>query len=179
MSEVPADQSRDGFPFGSKASSLSSNAESVRTIYPQSKAKRDFRLNPNERWQIGLIACLLIGVLSIAAWLEPDPSGMGTHTQLGLPKCTMAAMTGMRCPGCGMTTSWSLIMDGDLETALATNLGGSILCLLSIFSVPTLLGIAIVGRRTPGGWFSKICAAGVFAGTAIALVQWAWRLFVG
>jgi hypothetical protein len=179
MSEVPVEQSRDGFQFGSKASSVPSNAESAHTIYPQSKAKRDSKLTTKERRHIGLIAFLLIGVLSIAAWLEPDPSGMGTHTQLGLPKCTMAAMTGMRCPGCGMTTSWSLIMDGDLETALATNLGGSILCLLSIFSIPILLGIAIVGRRTPGGWFSKFCVAGVFVGVAIALVQWTWRLVLG
>jgi hypothetical protein len=104
---------------------------------------------------------------------------MGTHTQLGLPKCTMAAMTGLRCPGCGMTTSWSLVMHGEIESALTANLGGAILCLLAIFSVPILLGIAITGRTTPLGWFSKLAMSMVTVALGIAAIQWGMRLMWG
>jgi hypothetical protein len=48
-------------------------------------------------------------VLGIAAWLEPDPSGVGTHTQLGLSGCAMLTWTGWPCPMCGMTTTFSLL----------------------------------------------------------------------
>jgi hypothetical protein len=91
----------------------------------------------------------------------------------------MAAMTGLRCPGCGMTTSWSLVMHGDVETALATNFGGTVLCLLAIFSVPILLGIAITGRTTPLGWFSKLAMGVVTVSLTIAAVQWMMRLMWG
>ncbi|MCK6502347.1 DUF2752 domain-containing protein [Myxococcota bacterium] len=46
-------------------------------------------------------------VLAVARWLSPDPSGMGTHRQLGLGGCAMLTGTGVPCPMCGMTTTFS------------------------------------------------------------------------
>lgn len=43
----------------------------------------------------------------IALWLTPNPSGHGTHTQLGLPPCPSMLLTSRPCPGCGLTTSFS------------------------------------------------------------------------
>lgn len=148
-------------------------------IEPISRKDPTRPLHSNERRGLALLAGTLFALLAVSAWLTPDPSGMGTHTQLGLPKCTMAAMTGLRCPGCGMTTSWSLVMHGDVETALATNFGGTVLCLLAIFSVPILMGIAITGRTTPLGWFSKLAMGVVTVALAIAAVQWMMRLMWG
>jgi hypothetical protein len=57
---------------------------------------------------VGLTLALPSGlVLGIARWLQPDPSGMGTHQQLGLGGCAMLTGTGVPCPMCGMTTTFS------------------------------------------------------------------------
>ena len=63
-------------------------------------------------------------MLATARGLTPDPSGMGTHRQLGLPACSSLALFGVRCPGCGMTTSWSLATRGRIAEAAAVNAGG-------------------------------------------------------
>lgn len=161
------------------ANTLRNPSATSQVIEPMSRKDPTRPLHSNERRGLALFAGALIGLLAVSAWLTPDPSGMGTHTQLGLPKCTMAAMTGLRCPGCGMTTSWSLVMHGEIESALTANLGGAILCLLAIFSVPILLGIAITGRTTPLGWFSKLAMSMVTVALVIAAIQWGMRLMWG
>lgn len=73
-----------------------------------------------------------IVLLAIALNLEPSPQGLGTHQQLGLPPCSMRVMFGIRCPGCGMTTSWSHFMHGNWITSMQVNLGGFLLALASV-----------------------------------------------
>ncbi|MEI6524493.1 MAG: DUF2752 domain-containing protein, partial [Planctomycetota bacterium] len=85
------------------------------------------RLGAAERGSLAILAAGLIFVLGIAAWLTPNPSGLGTHQQLGLPPCTSLMVLGIRCPACGMTTSWALMIEGRIPEALAANLGGSLL----------------------------------------------------
>ena len=58
-------------------------------------------LDKKERICLAVLTAGLVAVLSIAAWLAPDPSGLGTHQQLGLPACTSVAILGIRCPACG------------------------------------------------------------------------------
>jgi hypothetical protein len=53
----------------------------------------------------------------IALWLHPSPIGHGTHVQLGLPPCASVLVFDRPCPGCGMTTSWSAVVHGDLAGA--------------------------------------------------------------
>jgi len=144
--------------------------------YPTAESGHARVLSWNERIQLGCAAGGLIAILALAAWLRPDPNGMGTHTQLGLPPCTLSSLTGLRCPGCGMTTSWALVMDGDFETALGTNLGGTLLCCLSMISSPWLLAMAISGQRSRDGWFTWFAMLGVAAALGIAIIEWIWRL---
>ena len=57
---------------------------------------------------IGLMLLLPTGtVLGTALSLTPDPAGMGTHRQLGLGSCAILSMTGLPCPMCGMTTTFT------------------------------------------------------------------------
>ena len=57
---------------------------------------------------VGLLLLLPTGtVLGIALSLTPDPSGMGTHRQLGLGSCAILSATGLPCPMCGMTTTFT------------------------------------------------------------------------
>lgn len=73
------------------------------------------------RW---IHALLLLGVLvmfGIGLYLTPNPSGHGTHQQLGLPPCTIYYLTGRPCPSCGLTTSVSAILHGQFALAWRAN----------------------------------------------------------
>ena len=69
--------------------------------------------------------------------LKPADAGHGTHTQLGLPKCYSVIMFDRPCPGCGMTTSWTSTLHGDLGKATRAHpLGAPI---YSLFTLSALL----------------------------------------
>ncbi len=120
----------------------------------------------------GLLACLLM----IAAWLKPDPAGMGTHTQLGLPGCSMFTFLGIRCPGCGMTTSWAYVMNGNLESAIRANLGGVLLCFIAVVASPLLLCIAFRGKPISNGWVAPLTIISLVAAIVISFIEWLFRL---
>jgi hypothetical protein len=92
----------------------------------------------HERWGLSILIVALTLLLGIAAWLQPDPSGMGTHQQLGLPTCTSVSLLGIRCPACGMTTSWAWMIRGRVDRAMGCNIGGTILFLVAGISIPWL-----------------------------------------
>src|SRR5205085_6174191 len=66
-----------------------------------------------------VIAAGLTALFAVALWLDPYgpggvPLAMGTHRQLGLPPCNFQRLTGLPCPSCGMTTSFALLVRGDV-----------------------------------------------------------------
>ena len=81
-------------------------------------------------------------VLMVARSLSPDPSGMGTHTQLGLGGCGILLTTGVPCPMCGMTTTFSHMAHFELLAALRNQPFGVFLFLLTIFAF--FIGLAEV-----------------------------------
>ena len=55
-----------------------------------------------------ILGCAVaITVLTIAVRLNPDPRGVGTHEQLGLPPCAFLIEHGIPCVSCGMTTAFT------------------------------------------------------------------------
>ncbi|MEM6459528.1 MAG: DUF2752 domain-containing protein [Planctomycetota bacterium] len=88
---------------------------------------------------IGLALALpCLAVLLVAASLDADPAGYGTHTQLGLQPCGFRAATGMPCATCGMTTSFTHAADGRLARAFVTQPAGALLSL--VLAMLTLVG---------------------------------------
>src|SRR5947208_1542702 len=91
-------------------------------------------------WVRGSLLAIAAGlalVFGIAAWLNPYdelglPRRMGTHLQMGLPPCTFREMTGVPCPSCGMTTSFALLMHGDVVNSLRANAVGTLLALFCL-----------------------------------------------
>src|SRR5262249_24172123 len=59
-----------------------------------------------------------------------------THLQLGLPPCTFRSLTGLPCPSGGMTTSFALLMHGDVENSLRANAVGTLLALCGLAFIP-------------------------------------------
>lgn len=92
-------------------------------------------------------AIFLIGaaVLITAGWLHPDPAGHGTHTQLGLPPCGFLVMTGLPCPGCGLTTSFAHMVRLQVGGALQANPFGVPLFLTTLAGTGVALGGLVRG----------------------------------
>lgn len=132
----------------------------------------DARLSPRER-----VASLAIGLVAaapvvIAAFLRPDPSGLGTHVQLGMPTCTWPTALGITCPSCGMTTAFAHAAAGDLLASLRTQPMGFLLAVLA--TAAAMLGMlgAVTGSRL-GYWLCRSPGrAGWWAIGSIALASW-------
>jgi hypothetical protein len=137
------------------------------------------KLTKSERVLAGLFGLFLIALLATASLLTPSTNGFGTHRQLGLPGCTMLTVTGIRCPGCGMTTSWAHTMNGDLMQACSTNLAGTILCGLAIFSSPFLLILSWRGISNRNNWFTWVSITTLVTAFCIAAAEWLIRLASG
>jgi hypothetical protein len=121
----------------------------------------------------------LIAVLLTAAWLKPDPSGRGTHQQLGLPPCTFAYLFGQPCPTCGMTTSWAHAMQGEFAAACRANVGGTLLVLVAMVVAVWTLACTIAGRMLFIQRFDRIGLGVGLIVVAVTLADWARRLLAG
>lgn len=133
-----------------------------------------------------LIASLgggLIALLVVAMTLNPSPKGFGTHTQIKLgnwklQECSFTKLVGVRCPSCGMTTSWAHFVRGHWLQALQANSGGTLLALIAVVSGPWLLVSGILGYwffGHPNEWVVVAIAAAV---VIVTLVDWAIRLSI-
>ncbi len=70
------------------------------------------------------------GVTGIGAFLHPSSAGHGTHEQLGLPPCPSVLLFDRPCPGCGLTTSWTALLHGNLPFALHAHPLGPLMYLI-------------------------------------------------
>jgi hypothetical protein len=103
------------------------------------------------RFALLLITVLLIGVFTLALRLNPydrygEPRRMGTHMEMGLPECTFYEVTGKPCPSCGMTTSFALLMRGDVVNSLKANAVGTLLAVFCLALIPWNLVCVLRGR---------------------------------
>ncbi len=108
-------------------------------------------------------AWMFVTVVGIA--LRPDPQGHGTHQRLGMPPCPSVLLFDRPCPGCGLTTSWTALLHGDLSLAFRAHSLGPILYLLfTVFALGTF-ALAFQNRRwRDGRWVTPAFASmfGVF-----------------
>ena len=129
---------------------------------------------------LGLLLLVPSGIaLCVAARLDPDPSGFGTHRQLGLGGCTLYSLTGVLCPTCGMTTTFALAIHGHPWAAFLNQPFGFVIFLLTCGAA--ILGLAdlVVPRgRVVAAWRRIEAREGWIAGALLLglLVGWAWKL---
>ena len=134
------------------------------------------RLGWQQRGALALLGGALFALLAVAVVLQPDRSGFGTHQQLGLPRCTFLVLFGVRCPSCGMTTSWVHLVRGELTASLVSNAGGTLLAVLAV-----IVGIWAVTGAVRGQYLGGLPRRGVMVTTflvvvAVTLAQWIWRI---
>jgi hypothetical protein len=105
-------------------------------------------------WVRGTLAGFALGlamVFGVALWLDPYQGDgtarrMETHRQLGLPPCTFYVVTGLPCPSCGMTTSFALLVRGDLWHSVRANAVGTLLAMFGLVMIPWCVIAALTGR---------------------------------
>lgn len=124
----------------------------------------------------GLTPLVLLGT---AAVLKPSAAGLGTHQQLGLPPCSLRQIARIRCPSCGMTTSWSHMVRGQVVEAFQANSGGALLALAAAVGGPWSIASGLLGRwlgGTPNEWTFAGISVGIMV---ITLIDWGVRLWWG
>jgi hypothetical protein len=115
-------------------------------------------------------------LLAIARALVPDPSGLGTHTQLGLPPCGFFALFALPCPACGLTTSFAHTARLALLPALRAHpLGPPLFGLLLALFARALLGLLRGGSASALLTHPRAGRAGLGVVLALLLV-WVVRL---
>src|SRR5437667_12357904 len=112
-----------------------------RSVMERLEPRRPARLSRHMRFLLALMALGIVVVCALAVWINPydadgRPRSMATHTQLGLPPCSMVLLTGKPCPACGMTTAFALLAHGDVPNSLAANWVGTLLALVWIALIP-------------------------------------------
>ena len=120
--------------------------------------------------------CILLGMLVTARLLQPSEFGFGTHEALGLPPCSAITWFGVPCPTCGMTTSWSYLLRGDLFMSLRCNPGGTCLALVAMVTAVWSLSIAALGNYRA---LLSIRVASLLAIliASITVVHWLGKIF--
>ena len=136
------------------------------------------RLAPIGRFWCLLIAAGCLAVLIAAAWLSPDPAGVGTTTRLGMAPCGFLDQTGIPCAACGMTTSFNHTVRFQWADAIWAQPMGLILCLAtaatfwgSLYGGITGLPIHRLLARLPG---VKL----IVLGFALGIAAWAFKITV-
>lgn len=124
---------------------------------------------------------LFAGVFAVALWLNPydadgKPRTMATHTQLGMPPCNFVVLTGTPCPACGMTTSFALLVRGDLTAALRANWAGVAVAVVWAVMMIWAVSSGIAGRLLfiPSGRGEQVLT--VLVGGAVALMLGRWGI---
>ena len=125
-----------------------------------------------------MISAACLTVLIIAARLTPGAAGVATHTELGMQECQFLARTGIPCPSCGMTTSFSLFVRGKILGSFWVQPMGAVLAILTTLSFWAALYIAVTGkpiarlmRTIPSRYYLPPLLAW-------ALVAWGWKIFI-
>ena len=133
-------------------------------------------LSRRSRFFAAVVGAGLLAALLLASLLRPDPRGRGTHEQLGLPPCTLATLVGLRCPACGMTTSWALATHGRLADAVRTHATGTLLAFAALVVGLASTVVAARGRRLAWQGDDTIAAVLAVALVGLVLCEWIVRL---
>lgn len=134
------------------------------------------RASALERVGAGALALILLAVLALAWRMDPDPRGMGTHTQIGLPPCGFLTAFGRPCMTCGMTTSFALAADARPLEALRAQPMGALLSLVSAGVFWGALHVAATGSRLGSVAGRLLTGRTLWVVLGLTLAAWAYKV---
>lgn len=87
-------------------------------------------LSRAQRCALGAASVVVLVGFALAASVEPDSRGFGTHQQFGFPPCSIRELFGVPCPSCGGTTSMAHFVRGQWPQAIRANV--AVFCLATV-----------------------------------------------
>jgi hypothetical protein len=153
---------------------------------PAEIAREAARTKRIVRAALATIALALTGVFVAAARIRPydaagNPLTMGTHTQLGMEPCNFVVLTGKPCPACGMTTSFALLVRGDVGASLRANWVGTVICVSWALALVWAAAGAVRGKPlfVPRGRGEMVFTIAAGAVLVLMLARWGVILLSG
>ncbi len=125
-----------------------------------------------------ITAFALLTLLGVAAYLNPDSRGMGTHEQLDLKECTFLVSTGHPCATCGMTTSFAHAAEGNLRASFLAQPFGFLLALASATGFWIALHVAVTGSRAAQPFRVLLRPRQLWMLAGLLASAWAYKLIV-
>ena len=123
-----------------------------------------------------LSGCL--GLLVYAARLAPDPSGIGTHKQMGLRVCPSIAEGRGPCISCGMTTSVALAANGRVLAAFVAQPAGALLAMTLGCGVWVAGYGLLTGNREIGRLRALVRPATGVVIASVLMASWGYKIVV-
>ena len=111
----------------------------------------------------GLLAAFAAGGLVISALIPASAADDGPIL------CPFRLMTGLPCPGCGLTRSWIALVHGDISGSLAAHPFGGAFMFLGVALI-LAVGVALIRRRPlPAATrvVGRVAPASLFVGTVV------------
>lgn len=123
-----------------------------------------------------VVAIGCAGLLGIAAWLTPSPTGLGTHEQLHMPACGWISAVDLPCPTCGMTTAFAHAADGNLLAAFLAQPLGALLALGVAMTLLVSLYVALTGSRVARVFARLWTVRTAWIFSAMVLTAWGFKI---
>lgn len=115
-------------------------------------------------WRRGLLTALAAGVVLSAHLVDP------AWVAAGPILCPVRRLTGIPCPGCGMTRAAVALAHGDLASAVAFH---------PLSPLVALAAVAALVAYVRSGHLPRVPAGMAAAGVVLVMAVWAVRLATG
>jgi hypothetical protein len=136
------------------------------------------RLSVPARVMVLGLSLASLGVLMLAHHLAPSPRGVGTHQQMGFQSCEFLQRTGLPCPTCGMTTSFSYFARGNWIASFYIQPMGFLLALACGGVFWACLHMALTGAPLHRLLRQVKMVRFVVLIVGFAIAAWGWKIFI-
>lgn len=123
-----------------------------------------------------MLCLIALAVLVTAGMINPDPTGVGTHQQLGLPPCGwVLASGGYPCPTCGMTTAFAAAAHARPGVSLWAQPFGAALALATVVFFWGSLHVAVFGSMLTRALDPILKPRVLIVISVLFLLAWAYK----
>jgi hypothetical protein len=122
------------------------------------------------------LACFVVYLTALL--LPPNTAGISTHRALGLEPCQFLERTGLPCPACGMTTSYTHFVRGHFLGSLYVQPMGFVLAVLTGVTFWAALYIALTGRPAHRLLSRLNGLAWIIGLMLFGAAAWGWKIFI-